>query len=55
MWGAEFNLVGRQAIEHSLTMAASLNAILAERKLTQTEAARVLGAVWFMEGAYIFS
>ena len=55
MWGAEFNLVGRQAIEHSLTMAASLNTILAERKLTQTEAAQVLGAVWFMEGAYIFS
>ncbi len=36
-------------------MAASLNTILAERKLTQTEAAQVLGAVWFMEGAYIFS
>jgi hypothetical protein len=55
MWGAEFNLAGRQAIEHSLTMAPSLNAILAECKLTQTEAARVLGAVWFMEGTYIFS
>jgi len=55
MWGAEFNIAGRQAIEHSLTMAASLNTILTERKLTQTEAAQVLGAVWFMEGAYIFS
>jgi len=36
-------------------MAASLNTILAERKLTQTEAAQVLRAVWFMEGASIFS
>jgi hypothetical protein len=36
-------------------LAASLNAILAERKLTQTEAAQVLRAVWFMEGASIFS
>ena len=36
-------------------MAASLNAILEVRKLTQAEAARVLGAVWFMEGTYIFS
>jgi hypothetical protein len=35
MWGAEFNIVGRQAIEKGLTLAASLNAILAERKLTQ--------------------
>ena len=43
MWGAEFNLAGRQAIEKCLTMAASLNAILEVRKLTQAEAARVLG------------
>jgi hypothetical protein len=36
MWGgAEFNFTGRQAIEKGLTMAASLNAILAARKLTQ--------------------
>lgn len=41
--GAEFNIAGRQAIEKCLTMAASLNAILAVRKLTQAEAARVLG------------
>ena len=43
MWGAEFNLAGRQAIKQGLTMAVSLNAILAARKLTQAEAARVLG------------
>jgi hypothetical protein len=36
-------------------LAASLNAILAARKLTQAEAARLLRAVWFMEGASIFS
>ena len=41
--GAEFNLAGRRAIEKGLTMAASLNAILASRKLTQAEAARLLG------------
>src|ERR1017187_9452017 len=44
MWGgAEFNFTARQAIEKGLTMAASLNAILAARKLTQAEAARLLG------------
>ena len=43
MWGAEFNLAGRQAIKQGLTMAVSLNAILAARKLTQAEVARVLG------------
>ena len=40
--GAEFNIAGRQAIEKCLTMAASLNAILAARKLTQAEVARLL-------------
>ena len=43
MWGAEFNLAGRQAIKQGLTMAVSLNAILAARKLTQAAAARLLG------------
>jgi hypothetical protein len=40
--GAERDLAGRQAIEQGLTMAVSLNAILAARKLTQAEAARVM-------------
>jgi predicted XRE-type DNA-binding protein len=44
MWGgAELNLAGRQTIENGLTLAASLNAILAARKLTQAEAECVLG------------
>ena len=42
MWGAEFNLAGRQEIEKCLTMAASLSAILEVRKRTQAEAARLL-------------
>ena len=41
--GAERDLAGRQAIEKCLTMAASLNGILAARKMTQAEAARLLG------------
>jgi len=41
--GAERDLAGRQAIEKCLTMAVSLNGILAARKLTQAEAARLLG------------
>jgi predicted XRE-type DNA-binding protein len=41
--GAEFSIAGHQAIEKGLTMADLLNAILAARKLTQAEAARLLG------------
>ena len=41
--GSEFNIAGRQEIEKCLTMAASLNAILTERKLAQAEVAWMLG------------